>query len=143
MILRFYDIVVFCCVSNIGLVKYAFISMDSVSLKPNVMATCAIIDRFSTRPSLPHTFPKAAVSNFSHIKGVSRCTTKEVVVEREEEEMKRPGHSWPSQARLIYPCSYSGPWLLILWTLFDAVHTWPCFLRLTFLCAVESICLKN
>lgn len=51
-------------------------------------------------------FPKAAVSNFSHIKGVyyiKCCTTKEVVVEREEEEMKRPGHSWPSQARLIYP----------------------------------------
>lgn len=42
MFLPLVDIVVFCCVSNIGLVKYAFISMDPVSLKPNVMVTCAI-----------------------------------------------------------------------------------------------------
>ena len=86
----------FCRVSNIGLVKYAFISMDPVSLKPDVMVTCTIIDH--VRPCLPHTLPKAAVSNFSHIKGVSHCTTKEVLVEMIE-EMKRLGHSWPEPGR--------------------------------------------
>lgn len=86
------DIVVLCCVSDTGLVKYVFLSMDPVCLKPNVIVTCAIIDH--VRPCLPHTFPKAAVSKFSRIKRVSCCTTKEVLVEREE-EMERRGHSWP------------------------------------------------
>lgn len=130
----------FCCVSNIGLVKYTFISMDQVSLKSNVMVACAIIDHVG--PCLPHTFPKAAVSNFSYIRKASHCTDREVPGEREE-EMNRPGHGWPETGQTCISLLTPGSWLIILWTCFDTVHSKPCFLRLTLACANGSVGLKN
>jgi len=90
MFLPLVDIDVFCCVSNVGHVEYAFISMDPGSLKPNVTVTCAITDH--VRPCLPHAFPKAAVSSFSHIKRVSPCLPMGYLWKGNK---KRPGHSWP------------------------------------------------
>lgn len=100
----------FCCISNIGLARYSFTTMDPVSQKPNLMVTCATIKHVRTRPCLPHTSPKAAVCNLSHIKRESQCTTKEVPVEREE-EMKRPGHSWPEPGQT--PISLLTLWALV------------------------------
>lgn len=120
--------------------KYTFISMDQVSLKSHVMVACAIIDHVG--PCLPHTFPKAAVSNFSYIRKASHCTDREVPGEREE-EMNRPGHGWPETGQTCISLLTPGSWLIILWTCFDTVHSKPCFLRLTLACANGSVGLKN
>lgn len=126
----------FCCVSNIGLVKCTFISMDQVSLKSNVMVACAIIDH--VRPCLPRTLPKAAISNFTYIRKSSHSTDREVLRESEK-EMKRPGHSWPEPAQTCIPLLTLGPCNGHT----DAVHSKLCFLRLTLACANGSVCLKN
>lgn len=110
--------------------------MDQVSLKSNVMFACAIIDHVG--PCLPCTLPKAAISNFTYIWKSPHCTDREVL-RASEKEMKRPGHSWAEPGQTCISLLTLRPWLILLWTHFDAVHSKLCFLRLTLACANGSL----
>lgn len=75
------------------------------------MVACAITDHVG--PCLPHTLPKAAISNFTYIRKASHCSDREVLGERAE-EMKRPGQSWPEPGQTCIPLLTLTPWLILL-----------------------------
>lgn len=111
------DIVVCCCVSNIGLVKYTFISMDQISLKSDVMVACAIFDHVgpsysSQGSSVPLHLHQESITLYwqGGTWGKGR---------RNEETWSELARARADLCSLLTP----GPWFIFSWTRFDAVHS--------------------